>query len=44
MGKRAAAVEFTEEQKMKLLDFLEDNKLLYSKCRMDYKDPNKQEA
>ena len=43
-GKRAAAAVFTEEQEMKLLDFLKENKLLCNQHLMNYKDPNKQEA
>ena len=35
---------FTEEKEMKLLDFLQDNKLIYNKCLVDCKDPNKSEA
>ena len=36
-GKMVAAGEFTKEQDMKLLDFL-DNKLAYNKLLMDYQD------
>ena len=38
-----AAAAFTE-QEIKLIDFLKDNKLLFYKCLMDYKDTNKPEA
>ena len=37
-GKRTAAAVFTEQQEIKLLDFLKDNKILSNKCLMDFKD------
>ena len=35
---------FKKEQEMELINFLENNKLIYNKRLMDYKDPNEPEA
>ena len=36
-------VLFSAEQEQKLVDFLRDNKILYNKCLMDYKDRSKRQ-
>ena len=43
-GKKATAAAFIGKWEMTLVYFLRDNKLLYNKCFMDYKDPDEQEA
>ena len=41
---RRVVVTFTEEQKMMTVDTLTDNKLIYNKSLMDYKDPMKRDV
>ena len=41
---RNPPVLFTAEQEQKIVDFLRDNEILYSKRLMDYKDRSKREA
>ena len=42
-GKKPAVL-FSAEEEQKLVDFLRDNEILYSKRLMDYKDRSKREA